>query len=96
VLLGRLSLAHVTKQPPSLAALPQVPAELALLVSRCMHKNPAERPASADQLANAFDALMNDAEAHARASADAAPGGVLSENEARVVWQRASVVNRPQ
>ena len=82
--------AHVTKQPPSLAALPQVPAELALLVNRCLLKNPAERPASADQLASAFDALMNDAEAHARASADAAPGGVLSENEARVVWQRAA------
>ncbi|WP_396221453.1 serine/threonine-protein kinase [Gemmatimonas sp.] len=82
--------AHVTKQPPSLTTLSQVPAELALLVNRCLLKNPSERPASADQLASAFDALWNDANARARASADAAPGGVLSENEARVVWQRAA------
>ena len=43
--------AHVTEQAPSLSERrPEVPAALASLVMRCLAKNPAERPASANEL----------------------------------------------
>jgi eukaryotic-like serine/threonine-protein kinase len=82
--------AHVTKPPPSLAILPHIPPGLAALIDGCLRKSPDERPATADQLASAFDGFLREAEATEQARADAAPGGVLSESEARLVWQRAA------
>lgn len=82
--------AHVTKPAPSLVGTANVPAGLAALIDSCLCKAPDERPASADQLASTFDDLLREVEATMQARADAAPGGVLSETEATVVWQRAA------
>ncbi len=83
--------AHVTRQVPSLAtAAPHVPASVVAVIERCLRKRPDERYGTADELANALDAAMRDAEAAENTVADAAPGGVLSEPEALAVWQRAA------
>jgi tetratricopeptide (TPR) repeat protein len=50
--------AHVTRTPPSLLeARPSVPPALAALVERCLAKNAADRPSSADEVIAALDAL---------------------------------------
>ncbi|HSJ64994.1 MAG TPA: serine/threonine-protein kinase, partial [Gemmatimonadaceae bacterium] len=50
--------AHVTRTPPSLLeARPSVPPALAALVGRCLAKNAADRPSSADEVIAALDAL---------------------------------------
>ncbi|GAB1344666.1 serine/threonine-protein kinase [Gemmatimonas sp.] len=88
--LQSILVAHVTKPAPSLPRRADIPEGLASLVQACLNKDPLARPATADQLASAFDGLLRDAEVSARAQADAAPGGVLAEDEARLVWQRAA------
>jgi tRNA A-37 threonylcarbamoyl transferase component Bud32 len=82
--------AHVTRPAPSLTGRDGIPSGVAALVEQCLRKVPTERPTSADQLASTLDALLRDAEQEAQVRADASPGGVLSEDEARVVWQRAA------
>jgi len=83
--------AHVTRPVPSLAtAAPHVPASVVAVIERCLRKRPDERYGTADELANALDAAMRDAQAAENTVADAAPGGVLSEPEALAVWQRAA------
>ncbi len=83
--------AHVTRPVPSIAtAAPHVPASVVAVIERCLRKRPEERYGTADELANALDAAMRDAEAAENTVADAAPGGVLSEPEALAVWQRAA------
>ena len=47
--------AHLTEPPPPLAERrPDLPARLAALVMRCLEKDPADRPQSADELADAL------------------------------------------
>jgi eukaryotic-like serine/threonine-protein kinase len=83
--------AHVTRPVPSLAAAaPTVPPALVSLIEQCLRKEPGDRPGTADLLASALDDLLREAEAREQAQADAAPGGVLSESQARLVWQRAA------
>lgn len=40
--------AHVTVEPVPLPQLPEVPAEIAALINRCLRKEPAERPSAAE------------------------------------------------
>ena len=48
--------AHVTQTPPDLAARrPDVPAAIAALVMRCLEKEPANRPQSADEVLQALE-----------------------------------------
>jgi hypothetical protein len=83
--------AHVTRPTPSLGTLAgHVPASVVAVIERCLAKDPAGRYQTADAVAAALDAALLDAEASERAAADAAPGGVLNEDDARVVWQRAA------
>ena len=50
--------AHVMEQAPSLSQRrPEVPAALALLVMRCLEKNPENRPASASELLAAMESV---------------------------------------
>ncbi len=83
--------AHVTRPAPSLAALAgHVPASVVAVIEKCLAKDPAERYPSADAVASALDTALLDAEAREKAAADAAPGGVLDEDVALAVWQRAA------
>ena len=53
--------ATMRAEPPSLRALkPDVPARLAAIVSRCLAKNPSDRPANAGELLNALDILRRE------------------------------------
>ena len=50
--------AHVAESPPSLAAKrPEVPVSLARLVMQCLDKNPANRPASANELLASLESV---------------------------------------
>jgi hypothetical protein len=83
--------AHVTKPFPPLAdAAPHLAPSVIAVVERCLAKEPRERYASGDELSSALDAAILDAELSERAEADAAPGAVLSEEDALAVWQRAA------
>jgi serine/threonine-protein kinase len=51
-----LILAHATQAPPPLLARrPTIPVNLAALVTRCLAKDPAHRPASADEVLEALE-----------------------------------------
>jgi serine/threonine-protein kinase len=52
--------AVLTKQPPSLASLCEVPPELDALVMRCLERDPDDRFASASQVADALDRVGAD------------------------------------
>jgi hypothetical protein len=83
--------AHVTRPAPALGAVAgHVPASVVAVIDRCLAKEPSQRFATADAVAEALDAALRDAEVSERAAADAAPGGVLSEADALAVWQRAA------
>lgn len=83
--------AHVTRPVPELASVvPHLPDSAYAVITRCLAKDPAQRYPTADALAGALDAALRDAETQDHAAADAAPGGVLSEDDARAVWQRAA------
>ncbi|MEZ4401043.1 MAG: serine/threonine-protein kinase [Kofleriaceae bacterium] len=57
---GDLLAAHIHQAPPDLATR-GVPAPVAALVARLLAKDPAARPASADEVVHAIDALAGDA-----------------------------------
>lgn len=84
--------AHATKVAPPLASVaPGVPAELCAIVDRCLLKNPADRYATGNALAAAFEQAVG--RSVATAPAPLAQGGedrVISEAEADRVWQRAA------
>ena len=79
--------AHVTKRAPSVAdAAPGVPASLAAIVDKCLRREAAQRFADGNELARALERALADSVID---DAPAAPR-VLSESQARAVWQRAS------
>ncbi len=84
--------AHATKTAPPLASVaPNVPPELCAIVDRCLLKNPADRYATGNELAAAFEQAVG--RSVATAPAPLARGGedrVISEAEADRVWQRAA------
>lgn len=84
-------ISHVTRDVRPLSALdPALPESVCEVIEQCMRKDPAQRFASADALAGALDRVLREAELAGRAAADAAPGGVLSEEDALSIWQRAA------
>ncbi|HEU4323501.1 MAG TPA: serine/threonine-protein kinase [Roseiflexaceae bacterium] len=59
---GEAALQHLLTPPPELRGLrPDLPADLTLLVERCLAKAPAQRPAHANELAAALRALQTPA-----------------------------------
>jgi tetratricopeptide (TPR) repeat protein/tRNA A-37 threonylcarbamoyl transferase component Bud32 len=56
----KLVVAHMNETPPDVRTLrPDAPAPLAALVMQCLAKNPADRPASADELLRQIDAVAS-------------------------------------
>jgi predicted ATPase/tRNA A-37 threonylcarbamoyl transferase component Bud32 len=54
----KLIVAHLTELPPKLDDLrPGLPTELVSLIARCLEKDPQHRPASAEALVSALDAI---------------------------------------
>ena len=84
--------AHATRAAPPLASVaPNVPPELCAIVDRCLLKNPADRYASGNELAAAFEHAVGRSVAIAPAPlARSGEDRVISEAEADRVWQRAA------
>lgn len=87
--------AHVTKTPPQIRDIePSIPLALAEIVDRCLAKEPAQRFQSAGEVGDALSALSPSI-APAPRRADFAPAAkesdaLLSDREARAVWDRAA------
>jgi tRNA A-37 threonylcarbamoyl transferase component Bud32 len=83
--------AHVTLPAPRVRDVaPGVLPALAAIVDRCLAKEPDARWPSADALATALEAARQEARHVEQARADAVPGALVTEAEARAVWQRAA------
>jgi serine/threonine-protein kinase len=87
--------AHVTKTPPKIRDIePSIPPALAEIVDRCLAKEPAQRFQSAGEVGDALSALSPSI-ALLRRGEDFAPAAkqsdvLLSDREARAVWDRAA------
>ena len=80
-------LMQATRAAPSLReAAPSVPAPLALVVDRCLRKDPAERYATGEALAEALTQALQ----QAQSGPSAVPDAILSEDAAKAVWLRAA------
>ena len=79
--------AHATRTPPSLRSVaPQVPAPLASVIDQCLRRRPEERFATGEALADALEQALDAIQHEVRA----ATPGVLSRDDANVVWRRAA------
>ncbi|MDB4891780.1 MAG: putative serine/threonine protein kinase [Gemmatimonadetes bacterium] len=85
-------IAHATRQPPSLRDVAsEVPAALARVVDRCLAKNPDDRYATGEALADAFERALTESPALPSAAAVADDRSTrLSETEANAIWRRAA------
>src|SRR5690606_10439690 len=80
-------LKQATEQAPSLTSVaPGVPASLAAVVDRALRKDPAERHATGEQLADALAEALHEAQSGAHAEQER----VLDEVTAKAVWLRAA------
>jgi hypothetical protein len=80
--------AHATRPAPLLRTItPDVAAPLAAVIDQCLLKNPAERFATGEALADALGKALAAVDQQQR---EQAPGAVLSTDDARAVWRRAS------
>ena len=80
---GAVMVAHVNTQPPHLRDVaPDVPYELAVIVDRCLQKDPAKRYRTGEDLASALDSA-----GIAIVDPDSA---VIGEADAAQLWKRAS------
>jgi eukaryotic-like serine/threonine-protein kinase len=83
--------AHVTKTPPKIRDVePSIPAQLAEIVDRCLAKEPAQRFQSASDVTDALGELGPSTPRTAAASPTS--DVLLSEREARAVWERAAAL----
>ena len=68
----RVLAAHLTETPkPIDAERPDVPQHIAAILTKCLAKDPQDRPASADEILNALNSVSSSATSAARASGDA-------------------------
>jgi len=80
--------AHATREaPPLRSAAPNVPAALAAVIDRCLRKQPDQRYATGEELA---DAIGKAAEEQNRAADQQTGAAVLSGDAAMAVWRRAA------
>lgn len=87
---GAVLVAHATQAPPPLRAVaPQLPVALAEAIERCLAKDPAERFATGEDLAEALRRAMEGA-ISAREPVVSAGHRLLREDQAALVWQRAA------
>lgn len=78
---------HATKPAPPLNSVaPSVPAAVAAVIDRCLAKDPATRYPTGEALADALAAALEESSAAAHETSAA----MLSEDEARSIWQRAA------
>lgn len=78
---------HATQPAPPVRSLaPDVPAPLATVIDRCLAKDPAARYPTGEALADALTAAVE----HAPEADSEAGAVVISEEEARAIWQRAA------
>ena len=83
--------AHVTKTPPRLRDVaPSVPQALADIVDRCLAKEPGDRFQSAEELRAALSQAGAEPKSVRSHSDGAAMDVLLSDREARDVWDRAA------
>jgi serine/threonine-protein kinase len=88
-------IAHVTKSPPPLHTLaPNVPRVLADLVDRCLAKDPAERPQTCGDIADALRAMSAEVAEKASATQLSKPAEerplLISDTEASQIFGRAA------
>ncbi len=82
---------HVTKPAPTLKSVaPTIPTAIATVVDRCLAKAPADRWESAEALADALGAALDDLITADRGAVKRGSSDVLSERDAIAVWQRAA------
>ncbi len=82
---------HVTKPAPTLKSVaPQLPSGIASVIDRCLAKTPADRWESAEALADALGAALDDLITADRSAVKRGTTDVLSERDAIAVWQRAA------
>lgn len=81
---------HVSQPAPLLREVaPHVPAPIAAVIDRCLSKLPDERFESGEALAEALGAALTASERAGESEASGA-GGVVSEDEAMLIWRRAA------
>ena len=81
-------IAHATKEPPSLGAVaPDLPSSLVNVIDRCLRKDPAERFATGEALADALEKALARVNQQSRESQ---AGAVMSSDDAMAVWRRAA------
>jgi eukaryotic-like serine/threonine-protein kinase len=82
---------HVTKQAPALRSVaPGVPVPIATVIDKCLAKTPADRWESAEALADALGAALDDMVTADRDAVKRTGVDVISERDAIAVWQRAA------
>jgi predicted Ser/Thr protein kinase len=79
--------AHATRNPPPLGSYaPEVPAALASVIDCCLQKNPADRYANGEALAEALNKAMESVPQ----PTSVAGSMVMSTDQAHAVWRRAA------
>ncbi len=82
---------HVTKAAPSLRSVAeQLPGPIAAVIDKCLAKEPGARWESAEALADALEAALDEVEAASRSAVTASSTEVMSERDAMALWQRAA------
>lgn len=83
--------AHVTRPaPPLLGVAPNVPRALAAVIDRCLQKDPTQRFATGEDLAEALRRAIEGAVAAREPVVVSGGHRLLSEDEASLVWRRAA------
>ena len=86
--------AHATRPAPPLREVaPGVPASLAAVVDRCLAKDPADRYATGEALADALEQALAEAPAPLRTAEPSLPPGLperIDEEQAAAIWRRAA------